>query len=819
MFVGNIFSGESGVDTGDIGHSLRFRGAQWLSRTPSVTGNRQKWVAFIPFKRGKLGAAQYLISASGSSRVTRIGFDASDRLVIYSATSAGGGDGGDYTSTRVFRDTTSWQFLVVAYDSTQATAGDRIKAWVNQDQITSWVTSTAPTLNHDTQFNWTGAAMEIGRYNATSYFEGYGARISVVDGGSGDNTTFGYLNTEINEWVSKSQAAVKAVVDAGGTNSFMLEFDDATSLTTLGYDKSSKGNNWTLNNFSLTAGTTYDHMLDVPGNSFATLNPLDAGGTLTLSNANLYGNNAGASHLTRKATFALPATGKHYWELESGSTSGASSILGYGVALMSAATNAQAGNTGVFCMQNDASHDIWNGASSVLSTGGTVAAGVIRQVAYDADTGKIWFGEGDVWASSTDLTSGNPTAGTNPCITLSAGDYFPWMACYANSFHINFGQAPLHASATYHSAAGGYFRYAPPTGFKALCQRNMSDPAILNPELHFDVRTRTGDAASPKVLMADLLFAPDFIWTKDRSTGYQHTLQDTVRGTGANRKLYSSLTEAEGGANSVYGYISSFNTNGVTATIGASGFQHLNANGVTYVDWLWKAGGTPVTNNAGSISSQVSANVEAGFSIVTYTSPNNAADQTVGHGLTKVPGLIIAKNRISGVSNWDIYHSALASGYGLSFTTTASTAGRWPTTAPTSSVFSTKNTYEHNGTDTYVAYCFAEIPGYSKIFSYTGNGSADGPYVHCGFKPKYVLIKCSSGAGDWCVIDTARDANNVVDSFLYPNLASAEQTSAQLDATANGFKFRGTAANINASGGTYIGIAFADVPAKYALAR
>lgn len=466
MFIGNIFDSDTGVDTGDIPASLRFRGAQWLSRTPSVTGNRQKWIALLPVKRSKLGAIQYLISAVGSSRVTRIGFDASDRLVIYSATSAGGGDGGEYISNRVFRDPTSEQFIVIAYDSTQATAGDRIKAWVNQDQITSWATSTAPTLNHDTQFNWTGAAMEIGRYNATNYFEGYGARLSIVDGGSGDNTTFGALNTTINEWVSKSASAVKAVVDAGGTNSSMLDFNDATSLTTLGNDYSSKNNDWTLNNFSLTAGTTYDHMLDVPGNSFATLNPIDKDtSTVTLSNANLnWASGAPTYNQVVRASVAV-STGKWYWEVTP-LTNGAwtnPGVADAGGSLL----NASRINPGGWVYQGTTGSKVNNGTTTAY--GATFTNNDVIGVALDMDAGSLTFYKNGV-SQGVAYSTGLAGKTIAPMLQDAAND---------STAAINFGQAPLHASATYHSAAGGYFRYAPPTGFKALCQRNLSDSGAV----------------------------------------------------------------------------------------------------------------------------------------------------------------------------------------------------------------------------------------------------------------------------------------------------------------------------------------------------
>ena len=280
--------GASGVDVGDIGHSLQFRASAYLSRTPGSAGNRKTftWSGWV--KRGKLGAPQSLLDGYQYTIAgDYLRFNPSDNLEFQYQPGAWGTSAAVATSS-VFRDPSAHLHILLLVDTTQATSSSRVRIFVNNvEQTTS---GTYPALNFDllaintTKQHLIGATGSSG--GPVNFFDGYISRVAFVDDQALTPSSFGYLNTDINEWVTKSQAAVKAVVDAGGTNSFMLDFDNGSSLTTLGYDKSSKGNNWTLNNFSLTAGATYDWMLDVPGNSYATLNPLYTGKS-TLSNGNL----------------------------------------------------------------------------------------------------------------------------------------------------------------------------------------------------------------------------------------------------------------------------------------------------------------------------------------------------------------------------------------------------------------------------------------------------------------------------------------------------------------------------------------------------
>jgi hypothetical protein len=315
-------------------------------------------------------------------------------------------------------------------------------------------------------------------------------------------------------------------------------------------------------------------------------------------------------------------------------------------------------------------------------------------------------------------------------------------------------------------------------------------------------------------------FKPDLVWAKSRSNAQYNGLFDSVRSGYA---LYSNATDAEDTTEQV-----TFNTNGFTTPNKSADF--INTSGYTYVAWQWQAGqGTTSSNTDGSITSTVSVNASAGFSIVTYTGTGAAA--TIGHGLGVAPKWIIVKNRDQ-ADAWQVYHAANTAApetdYLVLNTTaaTADAADRWNDTLPTSTVFSIGNGVEVNtNTEKYVAYCWSEVAGYSKFGSYDGNNSSDGPFIYTGFRPKFVIIKnTSGGTQDWLIWDTSRSPHNVSQARLRANTSDAEASGDNfdyLDALSNGFKLRGQSGSngSNGSGYSYIYMAFAESPFKYANAR
>lgn len=326
--------------------------------------------------------------------------------------------------------------------------------------------------------------------------------------------------------------------------------------------------------------------------------------------------------------------------------------------------------------------------------------------------------------------------------------------------------------------------------------------AIDKPSKYFTAKTYTGTGATQSI--TGLEFSPDWVWTKTRSTTFAHGFWDNVRG--ATKKLSSNSTDAEVTESG----LTAFNSDGFTLGSDAG----ANQNTGSYIAWCWDANGTGVSNTSGSITSTVSANTTSGFSIVGYT--GTGANATVGHGLGVAPKMVIVKSR-SNSTDWIVGNTNIGWTKLLRLNTTDAqeTNNYFNDTAPTSSVFSLGTTVNVNGSGyTYVAYCFAEVKGFSKAFSYTGNGSSDGTFVYTGMRPAFIIVKRTDTTGTWFVFDNKRDTYNFLQRRISPNESSAEGVSGEqdFDFLSNGFKPRRNAGDWNASGGTYIGFAIAENP-------
>jgi hypothetical protein len=329
---------------------------------------------------------------------------------------------------------------------------------------------------------------------------------------------------------------------------------------------------------------------------------------------------------------------------------------------------------------------------------------------------------------------------------------------------------------------------------------------------YFNTVLYTGNAGTQSI--TGVGFNPDFIWAKNRaSSSYHHELYDTVRGD--NKRIFSSQTDVE-----ATGYLQ-FISDGFSLTAGGG----INANTNNHVAWNWKAGGTAVSNTAGSITSSVSANTTTGFSIVSYT--GTGANATVGHGLSTAPSFVILKGR-NEARQWIIGSDALTDWTKYLLFTTASegtASDVWNSTAPTSSVLSVGTNINSNKLNVnYIAYCFANIEGYSKVGSYTGNSSADGTFVYTGFRPAFILAKKYTGSDNWFIHDNKRVDrgvnSNAIDDYLRPDLANGEGDDGEsVDFLSNGFKWRINSGLRNQSGESYIYLAIAETPFKYANAR
>jgi len=758
---------------------LRSSASAYLNRTNSTPTSGSTFTVSFWVKRGTLGANQTLMSGTRPGNFDRIYFSSSDTLIYQ------WNDGSSnllyLETTQLFRDPSAWYHIVVVTNTTQATSSNRAAIYINGVQVTAFSTATYPSQNTTSYLNASGVAVNLGRtVTGTFYYDGYLTEVNFIDGAALTPSSFGTFN---------SYGVWQPITYGGsyGTNGFYLTFGNNTSTTTLGYDTSPAGNNWTTNNISLTAGATYDSMLDVPTltsatvANYATGNPIyaDSSGSVTYTNGNLTWNcpNGGSGKATISAT-----TGKFYWEAVYLTNA---FILG----VADAASVGRYNNSILY--QSDGTKGI-NG--TFTSYGATYTTGDIIGIALDLTGGTVTFYKNNSSQGSISLSLASITNAT--AIVIGGGGF-------SNTGNINFGQQP--------------FTYTPPSGFVALNTYNLSTPTIPNGAVYFAATTYTGTGASLTVAntVNGTNFQPDWVWIKSRSAATDHILMDSVRGV--TLALFSNLTNAEVTDAT---RLTSFNSNGFTLGTSAS----TNTNAATYVGWQWKANaGTNVSNTSGSITSTVSANTTAGFSVVTYT--GTGANATVGHGLGAAPSFIIAKSRSFAGAQWSVYSSVLGASAFINLDSTAAvTTGNatvWQGVTPTSTVFSVSTSSQTNGSAaTYVAYCFTPVAGYSAFGSYTGNGSTDGPFVFTGFRPRFIMVKCSSAVGGWDIFDTSRNQYNVENAWLAAQSSAAESTSTlSLDGLSNGFKLRQTDQDINGSGQTYIYMAFAENPFKYSLAR
>jgi hypothetical protein len=798
-------SGQGGAY--NLTNSLRFRSSAsaYLNRTPASTTNQRTftWSGWV--KRGALGGsnAQYIFSARSANNDSgwfSFYFNLTDTLNV-------GGWSVDYrATTQVFRDPSAWYHLVLSVDTTQATASNRVKVYVNGSEVTAFSTTNNPTQNFDYPVNSSSAAHSHGSvigYSSTFNFDGYLTEVNFIDGQALTPSSFGETSATTGVWIPKKYTGTY------GTNGFYLPFTDNSALTTssnagLGKDFSGNSNYWTTNNISITSGSTYDSMTDVPTLTSATaanycvLNPLDS--TLTLINANLSWNAPSNTELGSRGTIGV-SSGKWYYEYKiTSTTANPFSLIGW-------ASQSQNNNS---VMPTGVGSSTWayypydfktyNSGTASSVYGVTGSANDIIMVALDLDNSRIYWGRNGTW-----FNSGNPATQTNPAYTNVSGTLFPWIQEYNQTSSANFGQQP--------------FTYTPPTGFVRLNTFNLPTPTIgataaTTANKYFNATTYTGTGSSLAVTNSGSM-QPDFVWLKNRSSATYHWLTNAI--TGTSKQLTSNATDAESSYTQI---LTAFNSNGFT--VGTDG--DVNANGSSYVGWQWRASNaTAVTNTAGTITSTVSANTTAGFSIVTYTG-NGTNASTVGHGLGVAPSMYIVKRR-SNTGNWYVYHISIGNTNRLRLDeTSASTAesAAWNNTSPTSTVFSIGTSVDVNASaNTYVAYCFAQVAGYSAFGSYTGNDSADGTFIYTGFRPAFVLYKKANGIDGWAIYDAKRNTYNVADALLQPNTSGAEAVSApgSIDILSNGFKQRNSNNFGNSSSFTYIYMAFAENPFKYANAR
>jgi len=830
-------AGESaGFYNGVATQSLRFDevSSATIKRTPSTAGNLRTWTWSAWIKRVDVSNTESIFEGGANAANTTILYFSGatlhlDGVASSSATFA-------FAPTQVFRDVSSWYHIVIAMDTTQATAGNRFKFYVNGSAVTDFATDNYPSRNLDTTIN-SEVAHGIGRrpFDTTLPSHSYMAEVNFVDGLALAPSNFG--ETKNGVWIAKAPN-----VSEYGTNGFRLKFDQvgvgSASTSTIGADTSGKTNHLTSTNIVASDCA----MPDSPENNFSTMNPLHfraTYGMATMSEGNLAYGSTGLSNSWGVAFSTFNVTsGKWYAELlVKGSDSAYAGVLNvghYGAAHF--LIQNPFGATGNWALLMDGSNTVSrfngnNGDPTYTAFNTDKVLGILlnaddKELSFTVD-GTLQTGIGS--SGVLDISTGGSS---NDAWAFNAGTYNG----SSSTFVWNYGQDSSFSgdeTATSNSDANGNgtFHTAVPSGYLALCSANLEEPTIgpnstTQADDHFNTALWTGNGGTQNI--TGVGFQPDWIWHKNRSNALTSGLTDSSRGL--TKQLASNSTGAD--QNTDDG-ITAFGTDGFSLGAGTEQYSS-NTDDHTYVAWNWKAnGGTTVTNDASSTSvgdtdSVIQANTDAGFSIVTYTGfSGSSGTATVAHGLGVAPEIIIHKSRTRTSAWWTQAPKFLTNAshfLALNETATPYNLASYGTmSAPTSSVFSINGVDGVGGESAnYIAYCFHSVEGYSKIGSVVGNGNADGAFVFTGFRPAFILVKCITATNDWFMYDTVRDTFNVVENILAANLANAESgvvtASRNMDILSNGFKARGSD-GANLSTKTHIYIAFAEAPFKYANAR
>ena len=777
VFSNNLLLGAAGAGAGyTIDQSIRFNKTDnsGLTVTPSA-GNRDLFTLSVWFKLGLVTSTEYR---------TLFCADTSNTFQIYFLLTAQGDylrvqDNGVviFDFSQSLRDPSAWYHLVYAYDSAQATAADRCKAYLNGEEVTDLTSVAYPAQNVDSKWN-SAVVHGLGYRSATDNWDGYLAEIHHIEGTALDPTSFGEYNDD-GVWIPK------AYTGSYGTNGFYITGATASDL---GEDFS--GNN---NDFTSTGLATTDQMLDTPTDNWSTWNPTS--GTwiypATFSDGNLTAIRSGSGTNIVGSTISFPATGNWYAEFTIDATGSGSHIwqvgiievddaerfdtveprLGSGAKGYAYTTNWS--GTPVPSKQN-------NGSSTSYGTGGTAT----DVIGVHLNNGTLVFYHNNV------------SQGT--AYSSITGEYiFAWSGQSGAQVTANFGQKG--------------FTYTPPSSAVAVTAANLATPSITDGSAHMQTLAYASTGTITAFVQdGNSQFEPGLVWEKSRNGANNHLWFDQVRG--ATNFIRSDTTNAE---NTVADTLTSFNSNGFTAGADSVNWG-INYPGRNNVAWMWKANGAGSSNTDGSITSTVSADTTSGFSIIRWS--GTGANGTIGHGLGIQPSLYIVKNTAT-TNSWLVGSTLYSNTQFLILNATDAldtAAAIWNSAYPTSSVINLGSNAGSNGsgTNNMICYAFAEIPGYSSIGSYVGNGSATtGPFIWTGFRPAFVITKNITNAGDgWPIVDSKRSPFNTPNATVLANLSVAETTGYQVDLYSNGFKPKSTDHSVNESGATIIYIAFAEHP-------
>ena len=746
----------------EIEQSLRFNSADsnYMERTFSSAGNRQTWTYSCWFKHGKHSQQQTLWSAGGSFGVyDYINFSSNSGTYkdflehyIYAISNY-------YRTSSVYRDDSAWYHVVIVWDTTNATAADRLRQYINGVRIDAY--SVSPTISQNTNSSYINTASKhrfgLRADSNTSYtgqlMDGYMAEVHFIDGTAVDP------DGNLGEFDDNGVWRPIKYTGSYGSNGVYLKFDP-TATNGIGHDHSGNGNNFTATNFT-TSGTGTDVMSDTPTTNWCTLNPLNTGAAYTLSNGNLEFTSSTNWDGTT-GTFAV-SSGKWYYEFTRGS--GTSGLLGW----------CEPQNYDITTEPGDpANSSVWR-----YRDDGTKRNGETGGQSY----GATWTTAGDVIGCALDLDAGtiafykNGTSQGTAYSNLSGKTLVPVIGFYncTAASSVNFGQRA--------------FAYTPPTGFKALNTKNLPAPDIADGTQYFNTVLYDGNSTDDHAITG-VGFSPDLVWIKPRDNADHHRLNTTTQG--ANRTLSSNLQSAEyGPANA---YLDSFDADGFTVSGSDNGWNNSSHD---YVAWNWKEGAVP------------------GFEIVTYTGNGypTTNTQNISHSLGVAPSFITIKNRDRS-SQWLHYVKPLGATKGMEGWHDGDTAytnsNYFADTEPTDTQFTVgKDSGGNWQGDDFIAYLWAEVDGFFKVGTYERNGSTDGPFIYLGFTPALIIIKeYAAGTEGWPIYDNKRLGYNPNDTPMFINATTTEtyiQSTYpnEIDFLSNGFKIRNNDSRQNSSLSSY----------------
>jgi len=746
------------------------------TKTYGGAGDQTKWIMSAWIQRTEFSIDSYFLTADTTSR-SIIGFDSSNRLHFNNHTGAA-----DRlrVSSRVFRDT-EWLHVLISWDTDAAYVGDaKLEIYVNNEAITAFDTSTGVIGDADTGKILGTAIHHLGG-NSTETFAGFISQFSIMDGvslqaGDYSTTDFGesiIVGSKTIEWVPKTDASVVAVATAAGGNSVCM-----TSAIGDGTDASTNANNFTA------AGGSMDHATNGSDNSpsntlsiFNIIHPTDSGFAYADKIRTITSSGTGGFAVT---TIPFDVERNFYCEFDCSTMSGSSANMGVGIISVDAynigdlpavSANAYGYNTDGTLRNNNSTSAYGNSWIATDVIGIHVSGGTLVFEKNGAGQGNAVTGLTGKWFIVLWDDSANTLAGT------FYFDVVEWTQASPS------GTLPIdtkHATSSPENQGFGWFNTV----------------------------TYTGTGAS--LANSDVGFEPALVWIKNRETGTtdSHQIYDFIRGS--QQSLSSDVDAIE---TTVAQGLTSFDVSGFTV---GTDVAH-NTVSENYVAWCWKAGETSEANTDGTINTTISVAKPGHFSIVRMLSADaTGANATLGHGLGGTPELIIGKRTSSATQSWPVYSEYLIAGDTLYLDTNALTttsATTWNSgSGINSTVFPVGSSNDtNNSSSDYVFYCFRSVDGVCKVGSYTGNGAVDGPFVHLGFKPRFILIKRTDVAGSWFMYDTARSIFNEIDDQLLAEINTAETTgSEELDFLGTGFKIRAVDAQINATGGDYIYLAMAD---------